>query len=199
MTDFDKHIRLFDLIAPVYNMFFQSQVRGYRGVLAEHLGRFKLPQGGRVLDIGCGTGALLYCFAELGYKVKGVDASTAMVRQAAKSTAGFPVELQVGDAAQGLPFESESFDLVISSLVLHGLPASLRQKIYREAARLSRGLVIFYEYNRQRSFLSDVVEWAEGGDYFNFIQHGHQEMSDAFSRVEVIDVAPQRALYLCTP
>ncbi len=34
---------------------------------------------------------------------------------------------------------------------------------------------------------------------FNFIYQGYREVSGIFPRVDVIDVAPQRALYLCTP
>lgn len=27
----------------------------------------------------------------------------------------------------------------------------------------------FHDYNKKRSLITDIAEWLEGGDYFNFI------------------------------
>ena len=151
------------------------------------------------MDIGCGTGAFLSCLAELGYDVTGVDIAEAMIRQARKSTAKWTIDLRVGDATKGLPFPDKSFDVVISSYVIHGVSADLRRKIYREATRLARRLVVFHEYYKKRQLLTDIVEWAEGGDYFNFIREGEKEMREAFAGVSIIEIAPQTAWYICTP
>jgi len=198
MGELEKHARLFNLIAPIYNRFFQGQVRNYRSILDKYEELLKLPTGGRVLDIGCGTGAFAYCLAERGYQVVGVDFSESMLRAAAKSTLGTSIEFVQGDVTKGLNFPDASFDLVLSFYVLHGLSSDLRQRIYAEAGRLSRGLILFYDYNQKRRFATDLIEWAEGGDYFGFVRQGEKEMRAYFDEVDRVDVAPQTAIYLCS-
>ena len=198
MGELEKHARLFNLIAPIYKKFFRGQVQNYRSILDRYHELFKIPHGDRVLDIGCGTGAFAYCLAERGYEVVGVDFSSSMLKAASKSTKGKSIEFVQGDVTKGLNFPDASFDLVFSSLVLHGLSSELRQSIYTEADRLSRGQVIFYDYNQRRALFTDLIEWAEGGDYFGFVRNGEQEMRTNFYDVQRIDVAPQTALYLCS-
>jgi ubiquinone/menaquinone biosynthesis C-methylase UbiE len=72
----------------------------------------------RVLDIGCGTGALLRAMAQEfpGAEFAGVDAAGGMVRTARQ--AGIPAALaQAGAAA--LPFGGQVFDLVTSTVSFH--------------------------------------------------------------------------------
>jgi Methylase involved in ubiquinone/menaquinone biosynthesis len=71
--------------------------------------------GRRVLDIACGTGTLLAILAERGWEVSGLDASAAMLAQAAAKLAAVPtrVELWQGDMRDlaGL-LPANAFDLV---------------------------------------------------------------------------------------
>ena len=198
MGELEKHARLFNLIAPVYNRFFHGQVQNYRSILDKYVELLNIPPGGRVLDIGCGTGAFVYCLAERGYQAVGVDFSSSMLRAARKSTRERSIEFVQGDVTKGLDFSNDSFDLVLSSYVLHGLRSGLRQRIYSEASRLSRGLILFYDYNQKRRLFTDLIEWAEGGDYFGFVRQGEEEMRAYFSDVKIIEVAPQTAFYLCS-
>ncbi|OLN29260.1 class I SAM-dependent methyltransferase [Desulfosporosinus metallidurans] len=198
MEELEKHARIFNLIAPFYNRFFRSQVRSYRSILDKYEELLNIPPGGRVLDIGCGTGAFISCFAERGYQTVGVDFSASMLKAARKSTRGKAIEFVQGDATQGLDLPDKSFDLVLSSYVLHGLSSALRQRIYEEAGRLSRGRVLFYDYNQKRRWFTDFVEWAEGGDYFGFVRQGEREMRVYFHDVKRVDVGPQTALYICS-
>ncbi len=198
MGELEKHARLFNLIAPVYNYFFRAQVSNYRSILDKYEALLKLPPGGRVLDIGCGTGAFISCFAERGYQGVGVDFSSSMLRAARKSTRDKTIEFVQGDVTKGLDFADGSFDLVLSSYVLHGLSSELRHRIYSEAGKLSRGPILFYDYNQKRRLFTDLIEWAEGGDYFGFVRHGEKEMRTFYDDVQKIDVGPQTALYLCS-
>lgn len=199
MREMERHLKIFNSIAPVYNWFFTSQVRAYRSLIAQNELLFQIPTAGRVLDIGCGTGAFLFCLAERGYQAVGVDFSPSMLRAAKKSTMGKSIEFVRGDVTQGLDFPDKSFDLVIASYVLHGISSGLRQQFYAEASRLSRDRVLFYDYNKNRRILTDIVEWAERGDYFEFVRHGEEEMRAFFPSVERIDVGIQTALYICSP
>ncbi|MCF8032629.1 MAG: methyltransferase domain-containing protein [Desulfarculaceae bacterium] len=66
---------------------------------------------GRLLDLGCGTGRMLAPLAKAGFAPVGLDCSPAMLAQCRQ--AGAPALVQA-DAAQGLPFASQSFAAVIS-------------------------------------------------------------------------------------
>ncbi len=103
MTQMDKHTRLFHRIAPVYNFFFNSQKKNYQEILERHLDLLNLPPGGKVLDIGCGTGAFLACFARLGYCATGVDAAEGMLKAARSSTSAFDIDFVQADATTGYP------------------------------------------------------------------------------------------------
>jgi ubiquinone/menaquinone biosynthesis C-methylase UbiE len=80
------------------------------------------PSPAAVLDIGCGTGALLRDLeARLpdGIDLAGVDPAPAMLEVArAKLGAGSRVRLEQAFAEQ-LPFPDDSFDLVVSTVSFH--------------------------------------------------------------------------------
>lgn len=82
--------------------------------------------GARVLDIGCGTGALLAALLErnAGLALTGVDVSAAMLARAADRL-GAQVTLCRAPAEQ-LPFEDATFDVVASASSLHHWPDPMR-------------------------------------------------------------------------
>lgn len=87
--------------------------------VAETLVRLELGPGQSVLDVGCGTGALLHAIQRLdpAARLQGVDLTPAMLRVAAgKLHPG--TGLAAADAA-ALPFAAASFDLVVSTSSLH--------------------------------------------------------------------------------
>lgn len=104
----------------------------------------------RVLDIGCGRGLLLLTAAmrapqgrAVGVDIwSNVDLSgnrpEATLENARRAGVADRVEVHNADAQQ-LPFANESFDVVISSLVLHNIPSRQgRQQAVREIARVLR-------------------------------------------------------------
>ena len=121
-------------------------------VWADLLDRLALKGDERLLDIGCGRGAVLLMAAKRlprGVAV-GVDlwsttdqsgnAEQVTRRNAALEGVEERVELHTADMRQ-LPFDDGSFDVVVSSLAIHNVPgAPERAKALREAARvLKRG------------------------------------------------------------
>lgn len=82
------------------------------------------PQGGDVLEVGCGPGRLSVALAARGLGVTGLDLDPAMIDRA-RSNAGRadpPADrtptFTVGDVAS-LPFPDASFDVVVSTLSMH--------------------------------------------------------------------------------
>ena len=77
-----------------------------------------LPPGWTVVDLGCGTGVLAAALAPHVGRVVGVDQSAAMLRAAARRTAGLPnVELRRGDL-EALPLRDGECDAALLVLVL---------------------------------------------------------------------------------
>jgi SAM-dependent methyltransferase len=92
-----------------------------RALVAELLG----PPSGKLIDVGCGTGAQTAAFAELGWAVAGVDVSDDQLRLA--GARGLEV---VRARAEQLPFEDAAFDAAVSMWThtdVDDFPAAVRE------------------------------------------------------------------------
>jgi SAM-dependent methyltransferase len=99
-----------------------------------------LPRGtGECLDIGCGTGRNLAIIEELGWTATGVDISEDQLRLARQRGS----RVYRADA-EDLPFDSDTFDLVLSAWTSTDVDEFNR--MVSEAARVLRptGMFVFY-------------------------------------------------------
>ncbi|MBI1265901.1 MAG: methyltransferase domain-containing protein [Cryomorphaceae bacterium] len=75
-----------------------------------------------VLDVGCGSGRNLTYLAKVGKTISGIDRNEETAKLALKNISSIP-DAKVGVFAQAeaddLPFEKETFDLVIANAMLH--------------------------------------------------------------------------------
>ncbi len=114
-TQYDAHAHL------------QREVRAYCLKLAQQ----HWPATGHMLDAGCGTGMLQQeaRAAGVAWKLSGIDVSPGMCAQAKQHR--LPV---VGANAEAMPFAAESFDGLLSSLMLQWInnPAA----VFAEMARV---------------------------------------------------------------
>jgi ubiquinone/menaquinone biosynthesis C-methylase UbiE len=197
MEVIDKHTGLFDRIARVYGWFFHRQRKGYETALKQFGETEDLSSVSKVLDIGCGTGALCSVYAKYGYQTFGIDSSQKMLIQAKKRTKGLNIDFQLASIANELPFEDDSMDIVSASFVAHGLPKDLRLVMLGEMNRISNHLVILIEFNQTRRWYIDLIEWAEHGDYFNFIRTIDSELSTIFASVKKVQLNATSCIYVC--
>lgn len=73
----------------------------------------------RVLDVGCGTGALALTLSQRGYAVTGADFSSGMLEQARSNARARRVNVRlVQGTVDGMPFAPWSFDLIVNRNVL---------------------------------------------------------------------------------
>ncbi len=110
------------------------------------------PPGSRVLDVGCGTGALAVRLAGAGYDVTGIDPSDGMLGVLRRRDTS--VEAVHGSGTQ-LPFETDSFDLVYCVAVMHHVadPDDVRATLI-EMSRVSRpgGRVLIWDHNPRNPY-----------------------------------------------
>lgn len=122
--------------------------RWSRLVAREFLAWLSVPPGGRWLDVGCGTGALSQTILDLASptSVLGVDRSEGFLAHAQAAVTDARARFQVGDA-QSLPAENDTYDAVVSGLVLNFVPQP--DKMVAEMARAARpgGTVAVYVWD----------------------------------------------------
>ena len=109
--------------------FFTETVRRFR----DHYG---LAEDAAILDVGCAKGFMLYDFSLLMPKarLRGIDISPYAKAHAKEGMAEL---IDIGSAEE-LPYEDDSFDLVISINTVHNLDRDGCARALREIQRVSR-------------------------------------------------------------
>ena len=153
--------------------------------LKEH---FNLASESSVLDVGCGKGFMMHDMAELipGILVKGIDISEYAIENAIED---MKPHVQVANAKE-LPFEENSFDVVISINTVHNLERDGCGQALREIERVSHSKSfitvdaylndeekeLMYAWNLTGRTIMHVDQWKKffnevgyTGDYYWFI------------------------------
>jgi ubiquinone/menaquinone biosynthesis C-methylase UbiE len=111
--------------------------------------------GDRVLDVGCGPGYLTRLAADAvapGGSALGIDPSPTVIDYARQASTKAEFKLGV---AESLEAPDGSFDVVLSSLMVHHLPDDLRPRAMREMLRVLRpgGRLLVADFRPPRSRL----------------------------------------------
>jgi SAM-dependent methyltransferase len=110
------------------------------------------PRSGiKLLDFGCGAGALLIALQRRGFegRLEGCDLSQNMLDELARRwKTGAPPQLHALKEMP-LPFSAGSFDIITGSCVLHHIPPAKRNAVYNELLRILKpgGRLLLFEHN----------------------------------------------------
>ena len=157
----------------------------------------RLQPGDQVLDVGCGTGTLaLDVQRRVGStgRVVGIDPGQEQIARARAKAArrNVPIEFQIGVIEQ-LAFPDQTFDVVLSTLMMHHLPASLKAQGLAEIARVLKpgGRLVIADFKRKQERAGQAARFHAGGSSLHELA---ALASDAgFPQVEMEEMRPARS------
>ncbi len=149
-----------------------------------------------MLDVGCGTGTLaIEVSLRVGSagRVAGVDPGTQQIARARSKAArrNLPIDFQIG-VIERLPFPDQTFDVVLSTLMMHHLPDSLKRQGLSEIARVLKpgGRLVIADFKRKKDRQGQLARFHAGG---SSMQDLAAMISDAgFEHLEMEEMQPLR-------
>lgn len=167
-TTFDEDAPLYDEARPGYP----------EELFDDVVAMSEIAPGGRILEIGCGTGQATIPFARGGYRILCVELEENLVAVARRNLAAYPrVEILTADF-ETWDAEGQAFDLVTSATALHWVDPAVR---YRKIARLLKpgGAVA--------AFWSEHVHTDEDRGFFPEVQGVYERVAP-----EIVDAPGAR-------
>jgi SAM-dependent methyltransferase len=123
--------------------------------------RKRIPAGGEVLDLGCGSGLpVARDLTHAGYHVTGVDMSEVQIRRARELVPA--AEFLQADISS-VDFDSESFDAVVSFFALIHLPLGEQLPLLCRIAGWLRPGGTFVATTGYRAWTGYEKNWLDGG------------------------------------
>jgi ubiquinone/menaquinone biosynthesis C-methylase UbiE len=156
----------------------------------------RIQPGDAVLDVGCGTGTLAMEVARRvgrAGRVAGVDPGTEQIARARSKAArrNLPIEFQIGVIEQ-LAFPDQTFDVALSTLMMHHLPDGLKRRGLAEIARVLKpgGRLVIADFKRKQERQGQAARFHAGG---SSMQDLAALVKDAgFEGVEMEEMRPIR-------
>ena len=154
--DWQADGRSFDRVAEIYDIFRP----GYPQELVDTiLRKARLPDGGKILEIGSGTGKATLPFARRGCSILCIEPGENLARVAQKNLRDWPFVSWEIVTFQDWQEPLEEFDLVISAQAFHWVP---RPAGYIKAAKvLKRGASLAIFWNMRATNEEPVFEELE--------------------------------------
>ena len=131
--------------------------RFWTETVKEFYNHYKMHDGFKILDVGCGKGFMMYDFLNLNpnLKVKGLEISSYAINNAKSEVADL---IDQGNAKE-LPYEDKSFDLIISINTIHNLNKDDLKQSLREICRVSKKSFITVDAWRNNEEKNRMLKW----------------------------------------
>ncbi len=115
-------------------------------VIGESLRTACVPEGGRVLELGCGAGDMTLVLASKGYETYGIDISPTAIEWAKEkvSERNLKADFRVGSVLDLSVFPNNYFDYILDGHCLHCIIGKDRKKFLSEALRVLKPGGIFF-------------------------------------------------------
>lgn len=163
----------FNLVSIVYPVIEHHLFPEYRRTIK----KLNLPKGLTVLDVGTGSGILAAAFSKQGYRVKGYDFSEKLLKRAQKK---FPeIIFKTFDLYDISQIPSNSYDIVSSGYLLHGLSPHFREIVLQNMSRISSRFIVVFDYCCRGNWFIRFTEWIEGPYYSQYISTSRDQEFDA--------------------
>jgi SAM-dependent methyltransferase len=121
----------------------------------------RVPVGGRVLDVGCGSGEpVARTLTAAGYRVTGIDISEVQVRRARERV---PQADFIHADATAASFEDASFDAVVSLFALIHIPQAEQPPLLRKISGWLRPGGCFVATTGHGEWTGTEEDWLGGG------------------------------------
>ena len=194
----------YDLMEWFFDTFlFRGKLRELRQRTADLA---RIQPGEKVLDVGCGTGTLAMDIAPrvgAGGRVVGIDPGEQQIARARSKAArrSLSIDFKVG-VIEHLDFPDQTFDVVLSTIMMHHLSDTLKRQGLAEIARVLRspdpatgkpgGRLVIADFKRPEERPAQPVRFGAGGSR---IQDLVALVKDAgFLRVEIEEMRLPRFL-----
>jgi SAM-dependent methyltransferase len=162
---FDEVALLYDRVRPGYPDALYGDIAQLSGV----------GPGGRVLEIGCGTGQATVPLARRGYRILAVELGENLAAVARYNLRDYPEARVVTGAFEAWPLEEGAFDLVVSATAFHWLDPTVAFPKVARALMPGGSIALFWNFH--------VHSGADRG-FFNMAQEVYQREAPELWREE---------------
>ncbi len=146
-TSFGKLSGTYDEVRPDYPKELVNDVIVISGVLS----------GGRILEIGTGTGKATRPFAERGYEITALDISEEQMAIAQRNLSQFSIIKYIVSAFEQTDLPANSFDLVFAAQTFHWIDPEIGYKKAREVLKEKGYLAFFSNFQARNAEIEQQV------------------------------------------
>lgn len=131
--------------------------RFWTDVVKDFYDHYKMYDGFKILDVGCGKGFMIYDFLQLNsnLNIRGLEISEYAKKNAKEEVADL---IDLGNAKE-LPYDDNSFDLIISINTIHNLNENDLRTSLKEFCRVSKSSFITVDAWRNDEEKKRMLKW----------------------------------------